>query len=88
MDSKPEGKTDAQGNLTLADSESGDHYLHVDCVDGPEQEFFVSIKTGESSVIKPKPPAAAPDAIAIAQSRAVLRDLVRKAADARTAGHF
>jgi len=88
MDSQPQGKADAQGTLTLAEVESGDHYLHVDCVGQPEQEFFVSIKPGDSAVIKPKPPPAAPDAMALAQSRELLSDLVRKAADARTAGHF
>jgi tetratricopeptide (TPR) repeat protein len=87
MDSKPEGKTDAQGDLTLTVAELGDHYLHVDCVGQAEQEFFVSIKTGESVVIKPRLPSAPPDAAAVAQSRELLRDLVRKAADARTAGH-
>jgi len=87
MDSEPRGKTDAQGNLTLAEVEPGDHYLHVDCAGQPEQEFFLSTKPRESAVIKPKPAVAAPDAIAIAHAHELLTGLVQKAADARTAGH-
>lgn len=87
IDSEPRGKTGARGNLTLDEVEPGDHYLHVDCVGQPEQEFFASIKPRESTVIKPKAPAAAPDAIAVAQAHELLTGLVQKAADARTAGH-
>ena len=88
MDSEPQGKTDAQCTVTLAEVETGDHYLHVNCPGQNEQEFFATIKPGENAVIKPKPPGGAPNAIAIAQAHELLTDLVRKAADARTSGHF
>ncbi len=87
MDSVARGKTDAQGALMLTGVEPGDHYLHVDCAGQAEQEFFISVKPGERAALKPKPAAPAPDAVQTAQSREELRDLVLKAADARTAGH-
>lgn len=87
LDSKAQGKTDAQGRLTLMDVDPGEHYLHVGCPGQSEQEFFVSVKPGEHAVLKPKSPMAPADAVDAAQARDQLRDLVRKAADARTAGH-
>ena len=87
LDSTLQGKTDGHGALTLTAVEAGDHYLHAGCPGQPEQEFFISLKPGERVVLKPKPPAPPADPVAIAQGREQLRDLVQKAADARTAGH-
>jgi tetratricopeptide (TPR) repeat protein len=87
LDSIAQGKTNAQGSLTLADVEPGYHYLQVDCGGQSEQEFFVALKAGDRAVLKPKPQAPAADASGTAQAREQLRDLVEKAAEARTAGH-
>lgn len=87
LDSIAEGKTNPQGVLALNDVEAGDHYLHVDCAGQSEQEFFISLKPGQRAVLKPKSPAPPPDPVDAAQARDQLRNLVRQAADARTAGH-
>ncbi|HEV2426398.1 MAG TPA: tetratricopeptide repeat protein [Terriglobia bacterium] len=86
LDATAEGKTDPHGDLTLTGVEAGDHYLHVECAGQSEQEFLISPKPGERVVLKPKPAAPTPDPVDAAQAREELRDLVQKAADARTAG--
>ena len=100
IDARSAGKTDPKGGLTLTETDTGDHYLHVDCPGQAEQEFFVSLKPGQRTVVKPKPPADPPapldaaqspapsPAQSLAQSRQQLSDLVQQAAEARTAGRF
>jgi tetratricopeptide (TPR) repeat protein len=87
VDTRLQGKTDAQGGLTLAEVDTGDHYLHVDCPGQTEQELFISIKAGERLEVNPKPPASPLSAFDAAQARDRLRDLVQQAVQARAAGH-
>jgi tetratricopeptide (TPR) repeat protein len=87
LDSVTQGKIGAQGALVVGGIEPGDHYLHVDCPEQPEQELFVSLKPGERITLKPQPPPDPAGALDAAQNRQKLRDLVQQAADERTAGH-
>lgn len=87
LDSDTAGATDAQGNLTLADVEPGDHYIHLRCPGKPEAAFFISPKAHEEARILPVPderlPSEGKDPSAVAADKAQLRRLVQQAVQLR-----
>jgi tetratricopeptide (TPR) repeat protein len=90
LDAAFQGKTNAQGNFTLAGVDPTDHYIHVRCPDQAERGYWVSPEAGQRIELRaePRPAAAAPSGIEAAQAKIELRKLVLKAVQERAAGQF
>ena len=86
MDGAVAGTTNASGNLEIADSDPGDHYIHVDCPGKSEAGYFVSTKVGGEARIgvgkdQLSPPAM--DPTSVAENKAQLQRLVQQAIQLR-----
>jgi tetratricopeptide (TPR) repeat protein len=91
LDDSTEGRTSATGSLLLETVPPGDHYIHVDCPGERERAFFVSLRAGQSSVIKPQmaisgnaPPPSTP--LEAARRRIELTHAVQQAVRLRARG--
>lgn len=87
LDADAAGTTDAAGNLTIADVDPGDHYIHVRCPGKPEAGYFISPKTNEEARILPVQGAPSSsggsDPAALAEDKIQLRRLVQQAVQLR-----
>jgi len=86
LDAAVAGTTDATGNLTIADVDPGDHYIHVRCPDKAEGAYFISPKVGGEARLAPGkdqllPPAT--DPTSVAENKAQLQRLVQQAIQLR-----
>jgi tetratricopeptide (TPR) repeat protein len=88
FDATPAGKTDPQGESTLAEIDPGDHYVHVECPGRAAELYFISPKADERVTIRPKAPGAEPTPLEAAEEHRKLAALVQKAVGERTAGQF
>jgi tetratricopeptide (TPR) repeat protein len=83
LDASVAGTTDATGNLTLADIEPGDHYIHIRCPGKPEAAFFISPKAASETRIGPvkdeSSASAETDLATMADNKAKLQQLVQQA---------
>lgn len=88
LDADAAGATDASGNLTLANVDPGDHYIHVRCPGKPEAAYFISPKAHEEAHIGPVPATpsspADGDPAALAEDKVQLRRLVQQAVQLRS----
>jgi Flp pilus assembly protein TadD len=87
MDADAAGTTDAAGNLTIADVDPGDHYIHLRCPGKPAAAYFISPKANEEARIlaaKDAPSASVEsDPAALADDKIQLRRLVQQAVQLR-----
>ncbi|MGD1101930.1 MAG: tetratricopeptide repeat protein [Terriglobia bacterium] len=87
LDAEAAGATDAAGNLTIADVDPGDHYIHVRCPGKPEAAYFISPKANEEARIGPiqdtPSSSAGSDPAALAEDKTQLRRLVQQAVQLR-----
>jgi Flp pilus assembly protein TadD len=87
LDADAAGTTDAAGNLTIANVDPGDHYIHVRCAGKPEAAYFISPKANEETRILPPKDAPssakASDPAAVAEDKIQLRRLVQQAVQLR-----
>jgi tetratricopeptide (TPR) repeat protein len=87
LDAAVAGTTDALGNLTIADVDPGDHYIHVRCPGKPEAAYFISPKAaGESRIGPAKDESSASaeiDPTTVAENKAQLQRLVQQAVQLR-----
>lgn len=93
LDDTSQGKTDAQGNLTLQNIEPLDHYVHVRCPDTPEKAFYILPTAGHLVVIHAEPPSpgsspTGPTPLEVAETKIRLRRLLDEALDLRSQGQF
>ncbi len=87
LDADNAGTTDPAGNLTIANVDPGDHYVHVDCPGKPEAAFFISPKANSEARItpsknEPSSPAAT-DPTIVAENKTKLTRLVQQAVQLR-----
>jgi tetratricopeptide (TPR) repeat protein len=87
LDADAAGTTDASGNLTIADVDPGDHYIHVRCPGKPEAAYFISPKPNAETRILPTkdapPSSEGGDVAARAEDKIQLRRLVQQAVQLR-----
>jgi len=86
LDATTAGTTDAGGNLTIADVDPSDHYVHVRCPGKTEAAFFISPKAHEEARLGPLPaaqPSAERDPAVAAEDKVQLRRLVQQAVQLR-----
>jgi tetratricopeptide (TPR) repeat protein len=87
MDADAAGTTDAAGNLTIADVDPGDHYIHLRCPGKAAAAYFISPKANEEARIlatKDGPAASVEsDPAALADDKIQLRRLVQQAVQLR-----
>lgn len=91
LDGTAEGKTGAQGTLVIEDVHASPHYVHVDCPGEAEAIIFVDPQPGEK--VNAQSPAAgsgAPgaSALAAAENRTEVHQLLSQAVGLRADGHF
>jgi len=87
MDADAAGTTDAAGNLTIADVDPGDHYIHLRCPGKPAAAYFISPKANEEArILAAKDASSASvesDPAALADDKIQLRRLVQQAVQLR-----
>ena len=87
LDAALAGTTGASGNLTIADVDPGDHYIHVRCPGRPETAYFISPKAaGEAKIGPTKDERLSPvasDPTTVAENKAQLQRLVQQAIQLR-----
>jgi len=87
IDADAAGTTDAVGNLTIADVDPGDHYIHLRCPGKPAAAYFISPKANEEARIlamKDAPSASVEsDPAVLADDKIQLRRLVQQAVQLR-----
>jgi tetratricopeptide (TPR) repeat protein len=87
LDADAAGTTDAAGNLTIADVDPGDHYIHLRCPGRPEAGYFISPRANEEARILPVQGAPSSsgrsDPAALAEDKIRLRRLVQQAVQLR-----
>jgi tetratricopeptide (TPR) repeat protein len=88
LDADSAGTTDAAGNLTIANVDPGDHYVHVECPGKPEAAFFISPKANGEARIgptrdEPSSSGAAINPTTVAENKTKLTRLVQQAVQLR-----